>query len=449
MFSRIPDFVSVNQPGRVFPSKLVGMSFFNRDLYVTTSTSGAYIYKILPNGKPLFWADIGSAVKQDTGRNVNCETAQHGGLRGVAFPPDFQKSGLFYTSFMEARPKNPPGFRYLSRPWPFGTPTVADSVVAEFRYDFTKKTVVKGSYRSVLRIGLRTKDHPIKQITFQGRFLLVAHGDGSLGSNPSPGGMNNDGLGKILRIDPRKLGTSAYRIPTSNPFVWNKKYKPEIYAIGFRNPHNICWSTKSGLYVADVGRDNVEEINLVARGGNYGWGKREGTFINLWRGGTLTGIAPLPEDDAKYGYIYPAVQLGHAQPEGGQIRWGIAIAGSCPVENGSPMSGTYMYANFGERGELYYSWIGDMLRATKRGPPKNLSQARVFRVRRIIFHSGSGKNKKKVVTDSLVGLVSADRGKSLRRVDARFGRGRRGEIYIMSKATGTVYIVMSTVPKWK
>lgn len=368
----------------------------------------------------------------------------------MAFPPDFDRTGLFYTSFMEDRPEDPSKFKYLSRPWPFSTPVVADSVVAEFRYNFHTQTLVAGSYRSVIRIGLKTKDHPIKQIAFQGRLLLIAHGDGALGSNPSPGGMNNDGLGKILRVDPRRHGKLPYRIPPSNPFAktpW--KYKPEIYAMGFRNPHNLCWSSKSRtLLVADVGRDNVEEVNLVRPGGNYGWGAREGTFVNLYAGGTLTGVKPLPDDDAKYKYVYPAAQIGHVQPEGGQIRWGIALAGACPVENGSPMSGTYMYANFGERGELFYSWVGELKRARTMGYPRKLTQAKVYRVRRIMFdHDGNPRTKARKV-DSLVGLVSEDLGRKVNRVDARFGRGPRGEIYITSKTSGTVYLVTSTVPKW-
>lgn len=447
-FAQIPDFISPNT-GKKRPSRLVGLTSYGSSVYVTTSTSGAYIYKIpLSTRKPILWANIQSAVLQDTGRNVNCETAQHGGLRSVAFPPDHSKTGLFYVSYMEDRPNKPTEFVYLSRPKQ-ENPIVADSVVVEFKYDFDSGKVVNGSYRTVIRIGLETKDHPIKQIAFMDRFLLIGHGDGALGSNPSPGGMNNDGLGKILRVDPRRTGDKPYRIPWNNPWANGNNggvYMPEIYAVGFRNPHNTCWSPKHGIFVADVGRDNVEEVNIVTSGGNYGWGEREGTFVNLYDGGTINGVKPLPKDDAKYEYTYPAVQIGHNQPVGGQIRWGLAIAGACPIENNSTLKNLYFYAHFGERGELWYSWVGAMKRAVTKGDPKNLSQAWTYRARRILFYK-NGMKDKAVEVDSLVGVIREDSGNQrARRVDVRFGRGPRGEVLITSKTTGAVYVIANSVP---
>lgn len=436
-FSQIPDFRSANT-GTLRPSRLTGMAFYKKDLYVTTSTAGALIYRILPDGSNAVWVNVQNAVLSDTGRNVNCETTQHGGLRGLAFPPDHETTGLFYVSYMEDRPANPDSFKYLSRPT---SSMVADSVVVELKYDHVSQRVVSGSYRSVLRVGMTVKDHPIKQITFQNNFLLIGHGDGSLGSNPSPGGMNNDGLGKIIRINPKNLHSRGYGIPSSNPWFKSDKYMGEIYAVGFRNPHNLCWSQKHGLFVADIGRDNVEEVNIVESGANHGWGEREGTFVNLRPGGTLIGIAALPSDDAKFNYTYPVVQMGHFQPEGGQIRWGIAIAGSCPVETNSPLKGLYFYCNFGERGELYYSFVGAMKRAVSRGKPSELTQAIVYRARKIMFH----KDGKIIEVDSLVEMVSKDIGRNSTRVDARFGKGPNGEIYVMSKVSGSIYVITNTI----
>lgn len=445
-FSQIPPFFSQNTR-RSRASRLTGMTYHNKDLYVTTSTAGALIYRIMPSGNNYMWANIQKVVLRDTGRNVNCETAQHGGLRGLAFPPDHDETGLFYVSYMEDKPENEEDFEYFSVP-PKPAKIVADSVVVELRYNWTENRVVPGSYRTVIRIGMSTKDHPIKQIAFDGADLLIGHGDGALGSNPSPGGMNNDGLGKILKVNPKKSGNRPYTIPADNPFIGDSRYNDGIYAVGFRNPHNICVSKKHGIFVADVGRDNIEEVNIVTAGGNYGWGEREGTFVNLPRGGTLTGIAPLPADDAKFGYTYPAVQVGHFQPEGGQIRWGIAIAGSCPVEQNSPLVNTYLYCNFGERGELYYSWVGAMKRAVTKGKPSDLTQAKVYRARQI-YLDADGDGEFEVMVDNLVSLVSEDLGRNVTRVDARFGRGPNNELYLMSKVTGAVYRIMSTVKDWK
>lgn len=442
-FSKLPLFASptINR-GPVSP-RIVGMTSFGRDIFVTTSTAGALIYRIRPDGRNFLWADVQSAVKRDTGRNINCETTQHGGLRGLAIPSGFKKSGLFYVSFMEDMPANRTQYQYLTPPKPS---TVADSVVVEFRYDMRRRLIIPGSYRSVLRIGMTTKDHPIKQIAFQGRRLLIGHGDGSVASLPSPGGMNNDGLGKILRIIPTRRGAMPYQIPKSNPFVGDDRYLDEIFAVGFRNPHNICYSKKHGIFVADIGRDNIEEINIVRSGENYGWGAREGTFVNLEKGGTLIGIEPLPENDAKFGYTYPVVQVGHFQPEGGQIRWGLAIAGSCPIDNTSPIAGMYLYCNFGERGELFYSWVNHMKRAKTKGPPNNLTQANVYRARKIMFDHDNDPKTPAIKVSSLVELIKADGVEKAFRVDARFGRGPRGEIYITSKATGSIYQVTNSLP---
>ena len=455
-WAQIPNFKSPGT-GRTSASRLVGVTSYGDSAYVTTSTAGAYIYRIPPDRKPILWADVQTAVLRDTGRNVNCETAQHGGLRGVAFPPNHAKTGLFYVSYMEDRPKVRTKFRYLSRPEK-ERPIVADSVVVEFKYDFAAKTIVNGSYRAVIRIGLETKDHPIKQIAFQGYNLLIGHGDGAQGSKPSPGGMNDDGLGKIIRVDPRRLwsknikGFLPYRIPKDNPWAkkppggGKRKYMPELYAVGFRNPHNICVSKRYGIFVADVGRDNVEEVNIVTPGGNYGWGEREGTFVNKYDGGTITGIGALPKNDSLYGYTYPVVQIGHSQPVGGQIRWGLAIAGACPVETPSELKHLYFYAHFGERGELWYSWVGAMKRAVTKGRPDQLTQANVFRVKKIWFYKDVGATP--VLVDSLVGVIRADLNRpKARRVDARFGRGPRGEILFTSKVSGAVYMFVNSLPK--
>jgi glucose/arabinose dehydrogenase len=97
-------------------------------------------------------------------------------------------------------------------------------------------------------------------------------------------------LGKMLRIDPINpsltpaspnptSSNGQYRIPTSNPFTGAGELR-EIFAYGFRNPYRYAFDTANGdLIMADVGQNNIEEIDRVTIGGNYGWAVKEGTFL--------------------------------------------------------------------------------------------------------------------------------------------------------------------------
>ena len=77
----------------------------------------------------------------------------------------------------------------------------------------------------------------------------------------------------------RSVANGQYRIPTSNPFQ-DPGQAPEIYAYGLRNPYRFAFDTANGeLILADVGQNNIEEIDRIVMGGNYGWAIKEGTFI--------------------------------------------------------------------------------------------------------------------------------------------------------------------------
>lgn len=113
--------------------------------------------------------------------------------------------------------------------------------------------------------------------------LYIGTGDGGSGGDPHKNGQNpNSFLGKMLRIDVR--GGSAerpYRVPPDNPFVGNPAYLPEIWAIGLRNPWRYSFDTAGRLWVADVGQNEWEEIDLASRGDNLGWNVREGRHCFL------------------------------------------------------------------------------------------------------------------------------------------------------------------------
>lgn len=343
---------------------------------------------------------------------------------------------------MEQRPNDPSNFKYISD---VPDHIDADSVVIEYTYNPDTKRPVWDSYRNLFRVGMPVYDHPIKQIAFDKFYLYIAHGDGSVQSATAGGGQRNDALGKILRISPLEFGSLPYTAPTSNPFRTDPKMKNEVWAFGFRNPHTICFSKDGTLYAVDAGRSNAEEINIVLPGKNYGWSAREGTFVHAG-GGLVSGIRPLPADDAKNGYEYPVAQVGHE----GEFRAGFigqAIAGGCPIENGSPMSGNYFYTDFPESGKLYYSTVSEMKKAVTRGPPGKLTQARTRQVVNILYdHDNNPKTPPKTFP-TLGAVMRSEPGLTDEsRVDVRLGRGPNGEMYWSSKKSGRVYLFTSSLP---
>jgi glucose/arabinose dehydrogenase len=190
------------------------------------------------------------------------------GLLGLALHPQFKENNRIFV--------------YYSAPKRAETPADWDhtSHVSEFKV--TDGKVDANSERVVLQIDQPYFNHNGGRMAFgPDGYLYIAMGDGGnandRGRRPDTGnGQNLDTLlGKILRIDVNK--GQPYGIPQDNPFVGGKG-KPEIYAYGLRNPWGISFDRggKHELFAADVGQDRFEELNIITRGGNYGWNIREG-----------------------------------------------------------------------------------------------------------------------------------------------------------------------------
>jgi glucose/arabinose dehydrogenase len=131
-------------------------------------------------------------------------------------------------------------------------------------------------------------------------YLYVALGDGGGGGDPEENGQDTQALlGKILRIDPATTTGDDYGIPADNPFADGAAGAPEVWVFGARNPWRIDFDDATGdLWVADVGQNAFEEIDLLpaadgaGRGANLGWNEMEGA--HPFEGGTNPDGAVLP-----------------------------------------------------------------------------------------------------------------------------------------------------------
>jgi glucose/arabinose dehydrogenase len=213
------------------------------------------------------------------------------GLLGLAFHPDFQTNGLFYTFTSEPAAGHTPDFTTRKAPRsPLKTGEVEEqTVITEWHVKGGK--VELASARELLRIGKPQFNHNGGALAFgRDKMLYISLGDGGNendeGSGHAPGGnaqslAANNVLGKILRIDPlgRNSANHGYGIPADNPFV-GKTGADEIWARGFRNPYRMSFDKGTGkLWAGDVGQNDIEEADIVTKGRNYAWPVKEGSFL--------------------------------------------------------------------------------------------------------------------------------------------------------------------------
>jgi glucose/arabinose dehydrogenase len=162
-------------------------------------------------------------------------------------------------------------------------------------------------------------------------FLYIGFGDGGGGGDPAGNGQNlGTLLGKILRIDVES--SQHYAVPPDNPFVGQAGIRPEIWAFGFRNPWRFSFDRSMGrLFVADVGQASFEEVELVAKGANYGWNVMEGAHCY-----------PPPSTGCNTsGLELPIAEYSHS--EGSSITGGYVYRGTANQE----LRGRYVFGDFG------------------------------------------------------------------------------------------------------
>ncbi|QDT91641.1 PQQ-dependent sugar dehydrogenase [Gimesia algae] len=281
------------------------------------------------------------------------------GLLGLAFHPDFKQNGQFFVYYSaEGTPRKSKVSRFTVSK---DDPSKADP----------------NSETTIMEIDQPYGNHNGGCIVFgPDGYLYIGLGDGGSGNDPLGNGQNLETLlGSILRIDvDKKAEGKNYAIPADNPFVDRANAKPEIFAYGVRNIWRLSFDPKTKtLYAGDVGQDLWEEVNIIKKGGNYGWSVREGThnFGNrvqtakekpidpIWEydhgvgrsitGGIVYRGQRLPELDGLYvyaDYVSGKIWALEYDEASGEVKKNLRLAAS-----------TVPVMSFGtdEDGELYYT----------------------------------------------------------------------------------------------
>ncbi len=290
------------------------------------------------------------------------------GFLGLAFHPDFNKNGSlgYATLYTYASALIQPGMAPT-----FAAPNNAtqgyQNAINEWKMNLPSAQVDPNSRRELVSFGKNANNHNGGTIAFgKDGYLYLGLGDGGNAndvgaSHISPGGNAQNlstPLGKMLRIDPLNptlnsgstdavSANGQYRIPASNPFQGAGQVK-EVFAYGFRNPYRFSFDRLTGdLIAADVGQNNIEEVDRVVLGGNYGWAIKEGDFIfNQVAGpGGAAGTIGARSPGSPAGLIDPITgTLGTLEYDHGD---GISITGGF-VYRGSAIAQLYGKYVFGD-----------------------------------------------------------------------------------------------------
>lgn len=289
------------------------------------------------------------------------------GLLSLAFDPGFNNPAspgfhMFYTYQSEAA--GTATADYGPAPGTLTLPIDHQNVVSSWKVNNA------GAVDMASRVDLIREDHPALNhnggtIAFGPDGMLYwALGDGGNANDVGSGHIAGTGnaqslsviMGKMLRIDPHgnNSANGKYGIPADNPFVNTTGAAPEIYAYGLRNPYKFSFDPASGkLIEGDVGQNEVEEVNVITKGANYGWGVKEGTFLF----DKSTGLDnPVNSPGSPAGLTDPIMEYDHNS--GTAINGGFVYHGSLLPQ----LDGMYIFGDFSNgpfnaagNGRLFYA----------------------------------------------------------------------------------------------
>jgi hypothetical protein len=438
------------------------------------------------------------------------------GIVSITFDPGYAKNGKFYTVHVEnpvlegsATPINTQvpslnltGYATTDPVNPPAGPVHLESVLVEWTDTNIRNATFEGTARELLRVGF-DRNHPMDDTVFNPLAkpgssdygnLYIGVGDGAQGETPGPSHtipqQLNSLLGKVLRITPdinlhpkdMLSPNGRYRIPSTgpdpNPFVNVAGARGEVYAYGLRHPHRFDWdSTSKTLLILDIGLHYWEEIDIAAKGANYGYPEREGNeqlFVDdAGKTGSLeTPPVAFPDRDLLQVEginepvvpIYPAAVYSHW--EGDSIGSGFVYRGKLMPQ----MRGKFIFNDM-TTGRIFYVDLAEMLathgqrnhqapihelQIMYKSPYDTATQTAVKRrmfdvVAETYAHKGGTPAQDRVLPGA-AGATTGWRDPEHKqpkadpegvaygggRADIRIAMGGDGEVYVLSKSDGMI-----------
>jgi len=382
------------------------------------------------------------------------------GFIAFTFHPEFDRNGLLYTVHGEKGEGNPATPHFI--PPGFGPADVTyQTVFTEWRATDPRAAAFAGSRRELLRAAhvVNNYFHPLGSMEFNptakpgspdygllyigGTDFGFSNGGGPRATNPSQTQRLDTLVSVMLRIDPRSprvskgaKGVGDYTIPAVNKYAadGDPKTLGEIYAYGFRNAHRLSWDPTDGtMFAVDIGNSQIEEINIIREGHNYGWFRREGTFENGVHvpGGTMSVVFPLAPDildgTTKDGFTYPVAMYDHS--EGLSVTGGFVYTGRIPALRGKFLFGDIM------RGRVFAADVAALKKADD-GIPRTV--APIEEVQLVVREpNGSTRDVSlKELAERTMG------GAPLPRADLHMGVARNGEIFLTSRQDGMIRMLV-------
>lgn len=423
------------------------------------------IYTLDGGNTPQLYVDIDEF--NGGGQSIFPASAYSGGLAAglisFTFHPEFETNGQFYTIHMEDPDDTPAVPDFSTVDMRSGThPVSYHTVVTEWTAADPSASTwneTTGTRRELLRTGTTSDKffHPFGDLQFDPTaipgddnygLLYVSGGDwGYINGAGAPQGSGTDGqpgqlqrldtlAGTLMRIDPRSptltggtAGLGDYTIPNDNPFVdGDSNTFDEIYAFGFRNGHRMAWDGDGDLFVSSIGHDNIEEVERIIPGGNYGWTNREGTFVNgldtaNGGNGDADNVFPINIPDAQdvdfrgEEYLYPVAQYDHG--EGNAIAGGFVYQGNQIPQ----LQGKFVFGDI-VNGRLFAADVNEMKSLDLSDPA---TTAAVEEIQLFTKDEFGQETDVDLRPDFLPG-----------RVDLRFGIDNDGELFILTKTDGFV-----------